>query len=61
MKQSEPEIEICFCPKCENESFEVQIERSGQYCDREQGTIYWFAGDGKCYECGFEDYYSDSN
>lgn len=62
-EQSEGQVErvviMCFCPECREEQFEVTIEDSGKSHNGEI-EIHWFAGAGKCVECGYEGYYSDS-
>ena len=53
---------ITFCPKCQHETFEVVVINSGSGPNHEFGqTDYWFYGDGKCTDCGFESEYGDSS
>lgn len=54
---------ITCCPRCDNETFVVNIRDSGT----DPGTVngppnHWFSGEGICSECGYEDEsYSDGS
>lgn len=61
MERETMKIVTCFCPKCHVETFEVLTTGGGKYLNPDIGTIYWFEGDGKCNECGYEGHYSDSS
>lgn len=53
-------VHTTFCDACKKESFVVAITESGQG-QNDFGTCYWWAGDGKCTNCGHADWYSDSS
>lgn len=53
---------IVSCPKCGQESFEVDVEESGTSFNWEFGLQeHWWVGRGKCDDCGHECDYSDSS
>lgn len=51
---------ITFCPRCGEETLEVEVTDSGESFDGEI-TSHWFEGDSFCSECGFYGFYSDSS
>lgn len=51
---------IAFCPKCQQETFEVRVEDSGSHPD-EWGTNHWYRGMGRCRSCGHAGEHSDSS
>lgn len=58
MPNSDPVITCC--PECHEETFSVVVTDSGSHPD-EWGTCHWWEGDGKCTECGHEEFYNDSS
>ncbi len=59
MSDVKPEC-ITFCPKCSQETFEVDIEDSGTESTSE-GVNHWFEGMGKCSNCDHESFHSDGS
>lgn len=54
------QLVTCFCPECEEESFEVAVTDCGTgQC--EMITMYWFEGEGVCSECGYKGSFSDTS
>ena len=53
---------LVFCPKCKQETFYVKPENTGKGYNYEfSQPEYWFDGEGKCSECDYTGYYSDSS
>ena len=52
---------VAVCPKCHEESFEIDITDTGSFVHSDYGVGYWWEGDGKCTNCGHESFYSDSS
>lgn len=61
-KRGKQRLVKAFCPKCRKESFWVQVTNSGKGVNSSWMQVeYWFEGYGKCSECGYKGYYSDSS